>query len=151
MPRAAWIASAQRASSRLVLSVRNAGPVTVSAVSRSRVSLSVGEAFVRSGHGLDELTLYSEMTVQIPPSNGSLQDWLPVVAQLCDGLIRRWTARQAEIVSLALHPDDLTHEQIARRMQPAITKQTVTKALESAGWPMLRSVVRQFERTAWTG
>ena len=37
------------------------------------------------------------MAITIPDSVGPLAEWLPVVGNLCDSLIRRWTQRQAEI------------------------------------------------------
>lgn len=118
-------------------------------ISPSRVSLSTGEAFLMSGHGLDGMTLYSNMTIEVPESAGPLCEWLPVVGHLCDSIIGQWTKRQAEIISMAIGPKELTHEEIARRLDPTVSKQAVTKALKGANWRVIREAIHRFEKTAW--
>lgn len=125
------------------------GMGTVDSLSPRQVSLSTGEAFVLSGRGLDDLNLYSNLTIRCPATAGLLVDWLPAVGQLCDVVISGWTARQAQIVSLALDPTEPKQETIAERLQPPVARQVVTKALESAHWNALRHVLRTFERTDW--
>lgn len=121
----------------------------VESISRSRVSLSTGEGFSLSGHGLDSMTQYSRMTVVIPQSAGPLAGWLPVVAHLCDSLIGGWTQRQAEIVCVAVDPQEPTHEEIAEGLNPAVSKQSVTKSLNGANWHAVREAIHQFEKMAW--
>lgn len=118
-------------------------------ISLKRISLSRGEAFFLSGHGLDSMTLYSNMTIVVPKSARPLSEWLAVVGHLCDSLIGQWTKRQAEIVSVALAPREPTHEEIAQRLNPTVSKQAVTKALNGANWYAIREAIHQFERTAW--
>jgi hypothetical protein len=118
-------------------------------ISPGRVSLSTGEAFVLSGHGLDHLTQYSNMTIEVPKSAGALSEWLPVVGHLCDSLIGEWTERQAEIVCVAVRPSELTHEKIAQQLTPPVSKQAVTKALSGANWHVVRESIHRFEKTAW--
>lgn len=114
-----------------------------------KVALSTGQAFVISGRALDEMTHYSRMTIQVPGSAAPLAGWMPVVAHLCDGLIRQWTRRQAEIVCLAIHPKEPGYEAIARSLRPAVSKQAVAKALTGAGWYVIREAIREFEQTPW--
>ncbi|TWU44131.1 hypothetical protein Q31b_16670 [Novipirellula aureliae] len=121
----------------------------VDSISTKRVSLSTGEAFVLSGHALDEMNQYSNLTIKSPGSTGLLSDWLPVVGQLCDVVVSGWTARQASIITLALNPKDFTHEEMASKVEPEITKQAVTKALDGANWNALRNAIRMFEKTDW--
>jgi len=121
----------------------------VESISPSRVSLSTGEAFLLSGHGLDRMTQYSSMTIEIPGVAGSLSDWLRIVGHLCDSHICQWTNRQAEIVCVAVNPGDPTHEEIAERLKPAVSKQTVTKSLNSANWHVIREVIVRFEKSPW--
>jgi len=118
-------------------------------ISTSRVSLSTGEAFVLSGHALDKMTGYYSLEVAAPGSVGPLAEWLALAGHLCDSLIRQWTERQAEIVRIAVHPNSPTHEQIARKVRPAVTKQAVSKALRGANWHVVRETVRRFEQTPW--
>jgi len=110
-----------------------------------RVSLSTGEAFHLSGHALDKMTLYWRMTVALPKESGPLAEWLPIVAHLCDTLIREWTPRQAEIVGMALDPAELRHEEIAERVTPPITRQAVTGVLDIANWIPLDEAIQAFE------
>ncbi len=121
----------------------------VESISSRRISLSTGQAFIISGHGLDGLTQYSRMTIQIPKATGAISDWLPVVGDLCDSLINQWTERQAEIVCIAVKPEEPTQEAIAEILDPPVSRQAVTKALDGANWHSVRSAIRQFETTDW--
>jgi hypothetical protein len=122
----------------------------VEALNRGQISLSTGEAFTLSGHALDAMTGYFELSGALPERATVLAGWFPALLALCSGLIRHWTRRQAQIVSLALLADDLTHERIARSLKPAVSKQTVSESLAGAGWRALREAVRAFEATDWT-
>ena len=121
----------------------------VEKISRGRISLSTGEAFSLSGRALDQMTQYSRMTIEVPQSAGAMAAWFPVIAGLCDSLISQWTARQAEIVCLAITPGEQTQEEIAETLVPAVSRQAVTKALDSANWHSIRAAIRQFETTDW--
>ena len=115
----------------------------------ARVAVSTGEAFVLSGHALDEMTQYSSMTIEIPESRGPLSDWLPVIGHLCDSLIDQWTRRQAEIVCVAIDPKEPGYETVARSLKPAVSKQAVAKGLRGANWHAIREAIHQFEETVW--
>lgn len=125
------------------------GPVD--AINRSRTSLSTGEAFTLSGHALDEITGYFDLTGALPDRAAVLAWWFPAILHLCSGLIRDWTRRQAEIVSLALLADSQTHERIARSLHPPVSKQTVSESLAGANWRSLLEAIRVFEKTDWPG
>ena len=141
--RASIIASG-KADSRMSIGLGN-----IDNISEQKLLMSTGEAFSLSGHGLDELTGYSEMTIKISRSAGPLSEWLPVVANLCDSLIKQWTQRQAEVITFAVDPEEPTHEEIAKKLTPAVTKQAVTKILNGANWHSLRKVINQFEKMNW--
>ena len=121
----------------------------VEEISRDSVSLSTGPAFVLSGKALDQMTRYSNMTIEVPKAAGALSDWLPVAAHLCDSLIGQWTRRQAEIVRAAANPSEPESEEIGQSLRPAVSKQAVAKALSGANWYIVREAVRLFERTSW--
>ncbi len=133
----ATLRARMRADSRVAI-----GLGTVRKISRTRTSLSSGEAFEVSGRALDGMDSRERMTIEAARPGG---DWLPVVGVLCDELITRWSWRQAEFVARALHPSAPTHEEIAKAQRPAVTKQTVTKALNAAGWHAIEVAVERFE------
>ena len=121
----------------------------VEEISSERVSLSTGRAFVLSGKALDRMTLYANMTIEVPKSAGPLSVWLPVASHLCDSLIGQWTMRQAEFVRAAVNPKEPDAEKIGQSLRPAISKQAVAKGLSGAHWYAIREAVRAFEETSW--
>jgi hypothetical protein len=121
----------------------------VDVIDRRRVSLSTGEAFTLSGHALDSLTGYFDLTGALPERAAPLAAWFPAMLHLCSGLVRPWTRRQAEIVSLALLADNPTHESIAGSLRPRVSKQSVSESLAAARWRPLMEAIRVFEETDW--
>ena len=121
----------------------------VEVVNRRRISLSTGEAFVLSGHALDHITGYFDLTGALPERAAPLAGWFPAMLHLCSGLVRPWTRRQAEIVGLALLLDNPTHEAIAGTLRPRVAKQSVTESLAAARWRPLLEGLRVFEATDW--
>jgi hypothetical protein len=114
-----------------------------------RVALSTGQAFVLSGHALDQMTQYSRMTIEVPKSAGPVSDWMPVIGHLCDALIGQWTRRQAQIVCVAIHPKEPDYQDVARLLRPTVSKQAVAKALSGANWQVIRETIRGFEEMPW--
>jgi hypothetical protein len=114
-----------------------------------RAALSTGQAFVLSGHALDEMTRYSRMTIEMPKSSGPLSDWMPVIGHLCDAFIDQWTRRQAEIVCVAIDPKEPDYEKVAQSLKPAVSKQAVAKGLNGANWHVIRETIHRFEETPW--
>lgn len=125
------------------------GVGAVDVIDRRRISLSTGEAFTLSGHALDSLTGYFDLTGALPERTAPLTGWFPAMLHLSSGLIRSWTRRQAEIVSVALLADNPTHESIAGSLRPRVSKQSVTESLAAARWRPLLEGIRIFEETDW--
>ena len=125
------------------------GVGNVDVIDRSRISLSTGEAFTLSGHALDQMTGYFDLSGALPERAGPLVGWFPAILHLSSGLVRHWTRRQAEIVSLALLLDNPIHERIATTLSPPVSKQTVSESLAGAGWRTLLEALRAFEATDW--
>jgi hypothetical protein len=124
---------------------------TVQSVSRSRVSLSSGEAFRLSGESLDRLAGSARLAVALSDSlAGETARWLPVVMSFCDTVASQWKPKQSEIVSWALHPGDLTFDEIAARLTTPVSKQAVAKSLSGAGWSAVKSAIDRFEETSWS-
>jgi len=115
----------------------------------AKVALLTGPAFVLSGHGLDEMTQYWRMTVELPKTSGPLSEWLRVIGHLCDSLISQWTQRQAEIVCCVVDPKEPDYETVAMSLRPKVSKQAVAKALRGANWHAVREAIHQFEATPW--
>ncbi len=122
---------------------------TVDNISQSRISLSTGQAFQLSGRALDAMTQHTRLSIALPENAFPLREWMPVVGQLCDALIRPLTKRQAQIVSLAISPFEPRHEDIAKQLRPSVSKQLVTKTLQSANWNSLKLAIDQFQKTSW--
>ncbi|MEM9385063.1 MAG: hypothetical protein AAGA68_08370 [Pseudomonadota bacterium] len=118
-------------------------------VNRRKTSLSSGQAFELSGHALDRMSGYFDLTAAVPHDVGWAAEWLPVVMHLCSELARDWTTRQAETVAVALLHPDATHEQIGTLLPKPVKKQTVTSALRSAHYRALLEALRLFEDCDW--
>lgn len=123
---------------------------TVRGINRRKVSLSAGEAFELSGHALDKMTSYFELTAAISTRAPVAAQWVPTVLHLCSELLRGWTPRQAEIVSYALLEAQATHEQIGSMLDKPVRKQTVTSALRGAHFKALLDALERFEATDWS-
>ena len=123
---------------------------TVEHLDRKRVSLSTGEAFTLSGQALESMTGYSDLTAALSERAGPLRAWVPASLQACSHIIRGWTRRQAEIAALALLHPKASHEDLAGKIDPPISKQAVTAALHGARWRGLLACVDAFEETDWT-
>lgn len=125
------------------------GVGAVDVINRKRISVSTGEAFTLSGHALDHITGYFDLTGALPARAAALASWFPAMLHLCSGLARHWTRRQAQIVSRALLMDNPTHAAIARTLRPQVAKQSVSESLAAARWRPLLEGVRVFEATDW--
>ncbi len=138
----AEVLSRKRADTRVAIGLGDVGYLSPEGISHS-----TGEAFLASGHTLDAMTLHWRMAIAPPKSTGPVADWISLVGHLCDAFIRQWTARQAEIVAMALDPDGPTHESIAGRLSRPVTKQAVTKSLDGANWRAIEEAIRLYEQT----
>ena len=125
------------------------GVGAVDVINLRRISVSTGEAFTLSGHALDHITGYFDLTGGLPERAAALSSWFPAMLHLCSGLVRPWTRRQAEIVSLALLSANPTHESIAASLRPRVSKQSVTESLAAARWRPLLDAMRVCEETDW--
>jgi hypothetical protein len=114
-----------------------------------RITNGMGPAFIKSGSALDNMRGRLKMSISVATKANYLCEWLPVVFHLCDILIGKWTNRQAEIVRIALAPDNLTVTRIAKQLNQPSNLQAVSGSLRRASWEALRSVLKQFELMDW--
>ncbi len=110
-----------------------------------RISLSTGEAFVLSGRGLDAMPRRARLSIQAPKSFDAPSDWLRVVAALYDALIAKWTARQAEVLRIAIDPREPDQQEIAEILGKGVSRQSVAKTLDRTGWRAIQETLRTFE------
>lgn len=123
------------------------GVGSVERLNEDRVSLSRGDAFELSGHGLDEMNRGCDFVLRV--AGESPDAWTPLIATLTDALVRQWTRRQAEIVGWALNPENWSHEEISQKLRPNVSKQAVSKALSGANWPTLKEALTFSESRRW--
>lgn len=122
---------------------------TAQYINELKISLSTGDAFTLSGHALDQMTSYFDLTGALNKEVGAMANWLPMCLHLCGSLIRTWTRRQSEIISVALMLEVPKHERIAEILNPSVRKQTVTDALQSANWRAILGAINVFEDEKW--
>jgi hypothetical protein len=125
------------------------GMGSVETIHEKSISMSQGEAFTLSGHSLDTMTAYFDLTGQLPDEAGHMNDWFRTLLYLCSEFVQSWTRRQAEIVSLALLLKPPKHANIAKSLTPPVAKQTVTDSLKGAHWRALQEALKLFEATDW--
>lgn len=122
------------------------GPV--SQIEPRRVSLSRGEAFVRSGEALDGLKQPGRMA--LATVDGLCEtDWAAVVIRLCDVLMSACTSGQASVLAESLVPGVERLADIARRKGSGATARGMGKALRRAGGSALEAAVVRFESADW--
>lgn len=118
----------------------------VDRISRQRVSMSDGDAFVRSGRGLDEMQR-PNLAIAVPPDLSNIGPWLQAIVELSDAILLGWTKRQAEVVAIAIHLAGLNQIEIGTRLNTS--PQAISKSLKSARWDALNFAIKTFERFDW--
>ena len=120
---------------------------TVDRISRTSISRSDGDAFVRSGHGLDEMKTDSELAISLPDNMKGSGRWLSAIAELSGAILSGWKKGQAEVVSLAIDPENFNQSEIGKRLKT--TQQLVSKALKATRWDALEVAINSFEGFDW--
>lgn len=120
---------------------------TVDRISRTSISRSDGDAFVRSGHGLDEMKTDSELAISLPDNMNDSGRWLTAIAELSGAILSGWKKGQAEVVSLAIAPQNCNQSAIGRQLKT--TQQLVSKALKATRWDALQVAINSFEGFDW--
>lgn len=118
------------------------GPV--SSINHHQISQSIGTAFELSGNALDDLKTRKRMIIAFPYYMEGKHDSLISVVELCDAIVQKWTAKQAEAISWALR--GLTQDEIADKFHPSIKSQSVGKHLRSACWYALEPALERTEK-----
>lgn len=114
------------------------GVGTVDILSESRISESNGEAFIRSGRGLDSLAGDLNISLEWPDGPGSATVINQLVLPLLDLEISRWTYPEAVASFGALMgwtQSETTRHELARKKDgSAPSRQAISKALKRTCW-----------------
>lgn len=119
----------------------------VDRISRTSISRSDGDAFVRSGHGLDVMKTKSELVISLPDNMRDSGRWLSAIAELSGAILIGWKKGQAEVVALAIDPQDFNQKEIGKKLKT--TQQLVSKALKATRWDALEVAIKSFEGFDW--
>lgn len=119
----------------------------VDRISRTNITRSDGDAFVRSGHGLDKMKTDSELAISLPENMKDSRRWLSAIAELSGAILIGWKKRQAEVVSYAIDPQDFNQQEIGNQLKT--THQLVSKTLKAARWDALEVAIKSFEGFDW--
>lgn len=122
---------------------------SVTKINNENISMSQGQAFKLSGHGLDEMSSNYDLDGHLPSSHLEFEVWFRLTMFFCSEIVRAWTRRQSEIVGLALVNKDQTHKELSKLLFPAIKQQTVSNSLKGANWNVINECLKVFEKTNW--
>ncbi|WP_110656006.1 hypothetical protein [Salinicola halimionae] len=92
-----------------------------------------GEAFVRSGQGLDDTLSRGHQRLGLFVT--SAQPDLDLLVRFADDIISHWSHNAAEVVRLSL-TTDLSQSELARRLSRS--QPTINRRLSAARWPLIR-------------
>ncbi len=101
------------------------------------VSRGYGDAFTRSGRGLDSLPKDRRMAFSLHADDDAQQRLVNAATVLVDEVVTDWTAAQATAVSRAMRGQ--SQEEIGRGWPGGpISQQAVAQHLQRASWPAVR-------------
>jgi hypothetical protein len=111
------------------------------------ISAGDGEAFRLSGAGLDSCKKDRRMCLVFPEDQESvITKGLDQLIKLLDFQVQGWQPRQSEAVAGALL--GFTQQKIAVEwVSEAVSQQTISQHLDSAGWNVIKSTLEYFEAT----
>lgn len=114
-------------------------------IPEENVSAGNGEAFILSGHLLDELQT-SRMALDFTdPKDMMRVKCTRTIVELMDAIITPWGAGQCQAVHWALQ--GYTQNQIAEAWWPnPIRQPSVSKSLKTAGWDQIESALSNLEK-----
>lgn len=102
-----------------------------------------GPAFELSGRGLDRFGATARLSVDWDAAPEGA-DWLRAVFALCDEISRRWTVRQAEILTASLGTAERP-SQLALADRFGVSQQTIGRLLAAGGHRGLSAALEAVE------
>lgn len=101
------------------------------------VSRGYGDAFTRSGRGLDQLSKDRRMAFSLFPESDAQQRLVEAATVLADHVVTDWTTAQAIAVGRAMR--GRSQEEIGKDWPGGpISQQAVAQHLQRASWPAIR-------------
>lgn len=113
-----------------------------SKIAQGNVLQSEGEAFVLSGHQMDQMKDESRL-LKIAVDSPQFQAILAATFHLAESIIWNWKPGQAAVISMI--PLCKTQKEIAEKLN--ISGAAVSKALKSGQWPAFDDFLKSFEQT----
>jgi hypothetical protein len=133
-----------RASSIGLATRISVGIGTTGSLGRGSLSDASGEAFVMSGHGLDNMAKTKRLEIA---GAWDLNSWQTAIFDIVEWQSGRWSREQAEAALVALEPGNHAQADMAAKL--GITRQAMQARLNSAGVPALASSLRAFEMASY--
>ncbi len=113
---------------------------TVDFLNEKKLSSSDGEAFVLSGHSLDNLKKSSERMVLKTTDEAANKEW-EIILSLLDAIMQKWTQNGAELALQKLlgKRDD----EVAQQLN--ISLSAITQRKKNAQWSAVNKAIEYFE------
>ena len=119
----------------------------VERIDAHRISLSVGDAFTRSGRELDRMGDAVGVAVALPDKTGDKLGWIQPMTTLCSVAMNHWSERQADIATRMLVPDGPRQADVASALE--VTRQMVSKTLVAIEFSAIESALEWVEGAGW--
>ncbi len=110
--------------------------------SSDNVSEGQGEAFLYSGRTLEKMRGEDRLMVKTPWPD--VNDELEVETRLLEAIMRRWTPKHAEVVSILIQDFDRRQKQVAEDLD--ISQSAVAQRASQAGWRAVQGLCLRFTR-----
>ena len=117
----------------------------VSAIHANDVLQSEGEAFLLSGHQLDEMKT-EDRILRIAIDNAEIQPNLDIATLLAENIIKGWKPGQASVIST--NPGSATQRIIATQLK--ISPAAVSKTLKASNWAAIEQYLNWVENILTT-
>jgi hypothetical protein len=89
------------------------------------------------------------MVLAMAPAFRDMSDFAAAVVRTCDAIVSGWTARQAEIASIALEAGMESHAAIVSRLKEPVSVQAIGKTLRSLRFDAVEVSCLAFEKSPW--
>ena len=121
------------------VTVRQCIGIGQGAANNDNVKTATGEAYLLSGHGLDEI---KGRGLRINSANAEFQTHSELLTRFFDSHLERLTATQAQVVLAYLLADNKSHEQLATRLDKK--RSNVTRILNTSQYHLITDYLDYF-------
>lgn len=121
------------------VAVRQCIGIGQGATNNDNVKTATGEAYLLSGHGLDEI---KGRGLRIMSANAEFQTHSELLTRFFDSHLDRLTSTQAQVVLAYLLADNKSHEQLATRLDKK--RSNVTRILNTSQYHLITDYLNYF-------